>query len=593
MKISDFPVYFKLSHRLLLFFAAISLIGFSISAQSLDAVFHRPMNIPPLLSATFGELRDGHLHSGIDYRTQGSIGHRIFACEDGFVSRISVSPSGYGKALYIDHPNGYTTVYAHLDAFSEKIEAYVKAEQYRLERFTVNLFPNEALFSVKRGEIVGFSGNTGSSSGPHLHFEVRNTETQDPINPLKFGFGIGDNIPPTMRRLAVYPAGEGSTVNGSETRIILELEKVGNTFRIAGGTKIDVVGDVAFGIEAYDMTSGSNIRCGLYRIRLSIDTLLMFSQTMDRFSFDETRYVYSALDYEYFINNRTRINRMYIQPNNQLSVYDQHVNRGIISFPDTASHRATVVISDFHGNDSRLNFDINYIPSAVAKTSNTPGLLEPISFTGISTPMYKREFVHRQHGIRVTIPADALYYEIEFTSNVSTTIPGGLFSKIYSIHNPNTPLHKAITIEIDAENLPSNLREKALITQIGANGRRSNAGGAYRDGVVSTTSRVFGQFAIGIDTVPPRITPVNIRDGANMRGVESIRFTISDNFSGIGSYNGWINGEWVLFEYDAKNNLIFYRFDEARLSRNAQHELLLIVADSKGNSSEFRASFTW
>ncbi|MDR1172956.1 MAG: peptidoglycan DD-metalloendopeptidase family protein [Bacteroidales bacterium] len=560
-------------------------------AQQIDTVFRQPLDIPVLLSATFAELRANHLHSGIDFRTQGTTGHKIYACEQGYVSRISVSSAGYGNALYITHPNGYTTVYGHLDAFNDDITAYVKQQQYEQERFAVNLYPDTTRLPVKRGDVVGFSGNTGSSGGPHLHFEVRDTKTEETINPLHFGLGVRDNIAPIMRRMAVYPIGEGSTVNGSTDRLILDLEKSGKTYRIAGMKKLKVVGKVAFGIDTYDQTYGSVNRCGPYSIRLWVDSFMMFSQTMDRFSFDESRYINSLVDYDYYIHHQVRFNRMYIEPNNRLSVYDRQLDRGITSFPDSGIHKALVVVRDFHGNNSRLNFTFEYAPGAPG-TPVSPQIPEMFMLPGTHESMYKRKFTHVQPGLRVTIPADALYNEIDFTC-VASRRPKGLYSDAYKIHNPGTPLHKAMTIEIAADSLPERLREKALVVQIEPSGRRSSAGGTYRDGVVCTDSRVFGEFAIGVDTVPPRITPVNIKNGANMRGVPNIRFKIGDNFSGINTYSGWIDGQWALFQYDAKNDLLYYCFDTDRLTKNTQHALELKVTDSKGNTAEYRAKFTW
>ena len=564
-----------------------------VCGQQVDTIFRRPLDIPVLLSATFAELRPNHLHSGIDYRTQGTSGHKVYACEQGYVSRVSVSPVGYGNALYITHPNGYTTVYGHLDAFNDEITTYVKQQQYEQERFAVNLFPDKTLLPVKRGDVVAFSGNTGGSSGPHLHFEVRDTRTEWVLNPLQFGFGVKDNVAPVMRRLAVYPIGEGSTVNGSTNKLILDLEKSGKTYRIAGNKKLTIVGKAAFGIDTYDQTSGSANRCGPYSIRFWIDSSMMFSQTVDSFSFDETRYINSLIDYEYYHHHQVRFNRMYIEPNNRLSIYDRHIDRGIVSFPDSANHQALVIVRDFHGNNSRLNFMFEYVPGTVATQAPFPAQMPGADIiSGILDDISKKEFVHRQQGIRVVIPEDALYDEIDFAYAVTGKLKG-LYSKTYKIHDPGTPLHKAVTIEIAADSLPVRLREKALMVQIEPSGRRSSVGGEYSNGIVSAHSRVFGDFAIGVDTVPPRITPINIKNGANMRGVKNIRFTTKDDFSGISSYNGWIDGQWALFEYDAKNNLLYYNFDADRLTKNTQHTLELKITDGKGNTAEYKATFNW
>jgi hypothetical protein len=333
------------------------------------------------------------------------------------------------------------------------------------------------------------------------------------------------------------------------------------------------------------------MRCGIYSIRLQIDSAMVFSQTMDRFSFDESRYINSLIDYNYYMYHRVRFNRMYIEPNNRLSVYDRQINRGVVSFTNSASHTALVTVHDFHGNSSRLNFSFEYAPGKIT-TPITSHLSEIATFLKMPKVVYQKEFTHSQPGIHIIIPAGALYDDINFTCSVSDA-PEGLFSKAYTVHHPGTPLHKPATIEIAADSLPVRLREKALIVQIDSAGRRTSSGGAYRDGVVRGNSSVFGTFAIGVDTVPPRITPVNIRNGASMKDAKDIRFKIKDDFTGVNSYNGWIDGQWALFEYDAKNDLLFYRFDAGRLTRNTQHSLELKITDGKGNKAEYRAKFTW
>jgi hypothetical protein len=562
-----------------------------ILAQPGDPVFRQPLDLPVLLSGTFAELRANHFHSGIDFRTQGTEGHKVYACEQGYVSRIFVSPGGYGKALYIRHPNGFTTVYGHLDAFNGEIAEYVRQRQYRRERFAVDLYLDSTLFLIRRGDVIGFSGNTGGSGGPHLHFEVRETSTEKVINPMLFGFGVKDNVAPVIRRIAVYPAGTGSTVNGSPGKLILPVEKVGKDYRIAGNRKLHIKGQVAFGIDAYDQVSGSANRCGPYSIKLWADSTMFFSQTMNKFSFDESRYINSLVDYAYYREHRVFFNRLYIEKNNQLSVYDRHVNRGVISFADSSAHQASIMVSDLHGNNSVLNFSFVSAPckQAIATATLPAFLSEPVFKTGNSL---KKETVFNRPGIKVVIPANALYDEIDFEYHVSNR-PENLYSEVYYLHDAGTPLHKAITIGIAADSLPERLRGKALLVQIDRNGRRTSAGGAYKDGMVSVGSTVFGSFAIGVDTVPPRITPVNIKKGANMRGIKNIRVKIKDDFSGIGSYNGWIDNRWALFEYDAKNDLIFYDFDAGTLSKNTKHILKIEIKDNKNNIATYQTDFFW
>ncbi|MDR2036753.1 MAG: M23 family metallopeptidase, partial [Bacteroidales bacterium] len=332
------------------------------SQQYPDTFFYRPLDIPVLLSGTFAELRPNHFHSGIDYRTQGVIGHKVYASESGYVSRIFVGPGGYGKAIYITHPNGYTTVYGHLEDFYDEVSTYVKQQQYKREQFRIDLYPDSNRFIIKRGQVIGFSGNTGGSTGPHLHYEVRETKTQMPVNPVLFGMGVKDDVPPIMRRLVVYPIGEKSTVNGSKERQVFQLEKSGRNYRISGHRSLKIKGRGAFGIEAYDQTSGSGNRCGLYDLRLLVDSITFFSQTKDKFSFDETRCVNSLMDYAYYVENRVRINRLYIEPNNTLSIYKEHINHGVVSFSDSAEHDAMIIASDLHGNESKLGFTFTFVP---------------------------------------------------------------------------------------------------------------------------------------------------------------------------------------------------------------------------------------
>jgi len=266
--------------------------------------FRSPIDFTPSLSGTFAEIRSGHFHSGIDYRTQGVEGKPLYAAADGFVSRIRISPVGFGKAIYIEHPNGFTTVYAHVRNFAPLIQQYIIKEQYRRESFDVDLYPEPRSMPVKKGEIIAWSGNSGSSSGPHLHFEIRHTHNQNPINPKLFGFNILDDIPPVMQALKIYPANPYTTINGQAQSAVFDLDGGSGRFRLIQNQMINIAGDVAFGIQAFDKQNHSNFRNGIVVLNVFIDEEHVFSYRNDEFAFAETRYVNAVIDYDEFVRNR-------------------------------------------------------------------------------------------------------------------------------------------------------------------------------------------------------------------------------------------------------------------------------------------------
>ena len=259
--------------------------------------FRSPMDIPIYLAGNFGELRTNHFHAGIDIKTQGVEGKKIYAAADGYVSRIKVQHGGYGKVVYIDHPNGYTTAYAHLKAFSTKIDSFAKKEQYKNQSFTFNWYPEPNQIPIKKGEVIALSGNTGRSGGPHLHYEIRETKSEHPLNVLLFGMQIKDNIKPIIRGIRIYPLDNQSTVNGQPKALYFKATNTpsGNTLNV-----VPVVSKkIGFGIETLDKINGSGNRCGIYRIQLKIDGKIVFEQKMDKVPFNESRYLNAHTDYHY------------------------------------------------------------------------------------------------------------------------------------------------------------------------------------------------------------------------------------------------------------------------------------------------------
>ena len=310
--------------------------------------FSNPLNIDLKLSGTFGELRSNHFHSGMDIKTLQKEGYDVLASAEGYVSRIKISHYGYGKALYITHPNGYSTVYAHLQRFSPKIEAYIKKRQYEKQSYEIEVFPTSTDLNVQQGELIAFSGNSGSSGGPHLHFEIRDGNSR-PMNPMLFNIDIKDTTAPIINSLWVYPQDDNSHVNGDANKQKLRLIPQQDGSYTA--EKIKACGNLGFGISTVDRQDYAPNKNGIYKIDTQINGNPNFSIQMDRFSFSETRYLNRMIDYEYFKDYKSRVQMLFVQENNPLSVYKNLENNGYLSITDEHSFTYTIIVSDFSGNE--------------------------------------------------------------------------------------------------------------------------------------------------------------------------------------------------------------------------------------------------
>ena len=547
--------------------------------------FISPVDFHLSLSANFGELRTNAFHAGIDIRTGGVTGKPVRAAADGFVYRARVSPVGYGRALYIQHPNGLATVYAHLDKFNEEIEEYVKGEQYRQKSFDVDLRPPGGRLRVNQGDLIGYSGNTGSSFGPHLHFEIREGATQMPINPLLFDFDIKDNLPPVLYTLAVYPLNHNSLVNGRNETLYLPLSGGKGKYSIGNNTGIEVYGDIGFGIQVTDFLNDSPNRCGAWSVELMLDNTSVFSHELTKFAFAELRYINSHIDYAERIRNRRNIQRMFLQPNNRMSIYGNHVNRGIGSFYTEGETDARIIVKDAHKNRSELPFTVK---SVIPENEVVPPPPRPDNFAMLMR--YDQENRFSGQGASVLLPAGALYDDLlfEFTSSPPAN---GSITPVYHIHDEYTPVHRRYNLSIAAEDIPEPHREKALIVNMNNSESPNPVTSRWSDGFMHCQTNVFGRFTVMLDTIPPTIVPLNIRPGRDMSNRSMISFRVSDDLSGISSYNGYIDNEWVLFEFDPKNDHLFYVFDEERIGRGQKRELELRVVDEKDNSSFYSVEF--
>jgi len=539
-----------------------------------------PVDIPLFLAGNFGEPRANHFHSGIDIKTNGATGIPVRSVSDGYVSRIKVEAGGYGKALYIRHPNGFTSLYGHLFSFNDNINQYVIAEQYRRESFAVDLFPEPSQLVIKKGQIVALSGNSGSSEGPHLHFELRETQAENPINPLVRSIGVKDEIPPVIEKLYVYSLKEH---RDWVRPISAQLYLTNGTYRPSVSDPIPFDEISGIGIETYDLLNGSDNHCGVYKIQGYVDDNLFFESCLDEISFAETRYVNSFMDYKFFMSNRKAILKLFIDPNNQGTIYRFARNRGRIELKDKKTFKIKIVVEDAAGNQSVAVCNARL---DTAKFRHDPDFL----------PVYNAYFnfaesnSFKTDGLEVILPPGALYDDIYFDYTVSDPRPGS-YSPLHQVHHSDVPLHLFYRLAIEAKNLPENLRTKATIAQYLGNNKYNCLGGTWEGNRLVTRTRNFGSFCIMVDTIKPIITPMNFSSVAELKSLNNISFTVKDDFSGIQSYRGEIDGKWILLEYDSKNSSLEYPFDTHRIKTGIQHKMVIRVADQLANANSYTISF--
>ncbi len=538
-----------------------------------------PVDIPVILSGNVGEVRSNHFHSGIDIKTQGEIGKNILSVADGYVARIVVSPTGYGKALYVNHPDGTTSVYGHLDRFEGAIGDYVREEQYRRKSFAVDLAPPAGRFPVKRGERIAYSGNSGSSAGPHLHFEIRHQGSQDPYNVLSRGMmKVQDNIPPEIFRFWLI---EVDTVKNTPVhRVVKEYVpiKTDGRYRLENHLPVYLNGPAYFAIEMIDRKNHADNILGTYAMTVEFDGETIFSYAIDRISFATTRYINAFVYYPLHRQSRYEVVRTYVAPNNKLPVYKRTVNRGVISLKDEEEHPVRITLTDDNRNESVLEFSVQRGLERKPDFRETDGI--PV--------WWARGITHKHEDLMVNIPLDALYESILL--DIRTLPKRKAYSSFYRIHDTDTPMQKAMTITIRPDSLPARLQSKACLASISARGNRVYEGGAYKNGVVTGTSRTFGDYYVDVDTLPPVIT-AGFVEGADFTQKNTMTLHLSDDFSGIASWNVFIDGQWALFDYDPKNNALVHEFRYARYDMGKNHSLVAEAVDNKGNKALFRTSF--
>ena len=558
----------------ILFFISFSIIGLSIFGQD----YHAPVDFKMLLSGTFGELRSNHFHSGIDIKTEGVQGQKVYAIADGYVSRIKVSTWGYGKALYITHADGNTSVYAHLKIFNKEINDYVIESQYKKESFEIQLFPPKDRFQIKKGDIIALSGNTGGSAGAHLHFEIRNTKSEHPINPLQFNFDITDNIKPTISKIKIYPI--DGMLDGEEIEKSYVLKKSREQYTLNGATPI-VKGKVAFSISTFDKLNGAYNKNGVYSIKLRVDSHLIYHFQMDEFNFAESRYINAHIDYKEKKINKKKFHRCYKLLNNRLSVYKEILKKGVFDFKDDTTHLIQFEVTDIYKNKSIVSFKVKSTTTNI-KNENS------MTFTPFSQHFsYMKPNLFKEKNFQLHMESYTLYEDLDF-QYLELDSMQGVYGKVQHVHNDNVPSHKSFVISLKAK-IPAKLKDKVYIAKVDSNNRFWHMGGSWRNGMLSAKVREFGDFCIVADTIKPTIKGVNIYPGKKFNSQTTIKCTISDKESGIKTYRAEIDSKWILMEYDYKQKLLTYKIQKGLAK--GKHTFTLVVSDKMKNETIYKAEF--
>ncbi len=546
---------------------------FLFSQDYPQETFQSPLGIPLDLSGSFGELRSNHFHSGLDFKTSGKEGLPVYAAADGYISRIKISTFGYGKAIYITHPNGYTSVYGHLQKANGAIQDYIRKRHYQERSYEIEMYLYPTELPVKKGDIIAYSGNTGGSGGPHLHFEFRDTKSEQIINPMHFGFKkiIKDERKPVIQGVVAYPI-DSTIVNNSQKPINISFSKQADGSYLS--VKVKTNGKVAFGINAYDFCTNGYNKNGLYKVKAYLNGVLQYQYGFDSFAFDESRYINNFIDYERFHEMGQRVQKLFQLNEYPLSVVSGNKKDGIIKVQPNTNYNYKVELYDFHGNKVDLVIPIEF---ALQETK--------IAKTVQKTPYYikaKTESIFEKNNVSVYVPENAFYNNFYMNFDVS--------NDIVTLHDDSVPVHKNITLTFnDVVGLTEEQLSKTYIATL--DGYKLDYNKTYRKGnSFSVKTKTLGKYKLAQDTTPPRIYNVNFVEGKKLTDQKTISVSVTDLHSDIDTYNGYLNGKWILMEYDYKTKKLIHNLDD-KIYVEGRNDLKIVVTDNLQNSTTFESYF--
>jgi len=568
----------RIVSKLLLVFILTICISASYSQDSLQSNIelnlneHPPLEIPLRYSGTYGELRPNHFHAGVDLKTQGREGFPVYAVEDGFLSRIKVETGSYGKVVYLDHPElNKTTVYAHLNRFSPKIQNYIKGEQYLHQTYEIQRYLRPTQITVKKGEIIGYSGNTGNSFGPHLHFEVRDRESEEPMNPLQFGLEAKDNDPPTIQGLYLYESEEPQVVTTFENRTMIALKTVKERIQYSATDTIRVQGYYSFGIQSFDRLDLSANKNGWYRLELKRNDSLISELTIDRFNFTENPLINRSIDYHFYETSNNRVLLTTKEASNPLGFFKNSPSTELFKAEVGKIDYWKLTLSDYSGNTSSIDWT----------TKGVEGVKKLTIPFGNSTI---NQTVNNQFLEAQLIAIENSIYSMEGLDFQLTGDTLSIEPKEVLVRNP-------LLLQI----IPKEIKQKpswvsyAFFGQIGK--KETKFIRKVESDTLSVTLRNTGDFHFAYDSIAPVVTPRNFSSGQAINGYRYLEIEAEDKETGIKSFEGYLDGQWVLFEHEPKQNRFTFDTSDILLIPGV-HTLEFEVEDLLGNKAKKTFSLT-
>ena len=549
----------RLFLRILFTTLFISNINFGIS-QEID--FHTPIDAPFDLSGTFGEFRS-RFHTGIDFKSRGVQGQKIFSIEDGYISRIEVNNYGYGKVIYIDHLNGFTSVYAHLKNFNPELDEYIKSELYKSKRNSIKKFPKTNQLRINKGEVIGYSGNTGRSFGPHLHFEIRDTKSQDAINPLMFNYTYKDDERPIIRGLYIINE-NNSLVRNSPIR--KKVKKINDSTYTVDDFEYN--GKIGIGLDIYDIQYKNLYnQNGVYKVELFIDSILKYSYKMDKIKFSENHYKKIMYDYLSLAQKNKKVLKIYTPRNSDLSFLKNNKFNGIINSDSIRDNSLLVKVSDWNGNSSSIKFNLKANDSISRRSS----------YNGIEILTNQNYTLNKNSSI-IEIGKNTFYDDL--LMNISYQ------SDTLNLGKEKDPFRSSIRIKLPHKISDTLELRQSFVGKI-INGKISYISSKKNKSYIYANTSSLGEYIISKDTLKPDIKPINFKNNSNIKVKNTLKLRLKDDLSGIKNYSSYFNGNWALFEYEPKSNMIFHNLSDG-IIKDGENKLVIKYEDGVGNKGVYQ-----